>query len=240
VKGPHNIWRLVRTGATFERTGAMGAVLEAMDAPRPVRVAARVLGWPFKWLGLEGRSVDAAGSARADGARTCLHQVRPDPVDAPRRGGRPTGARIAGAAGQAAAVSQGRRPARCRNRDGKAARRAVLGVFGARRRGLHRAGPQGAAGRNRPRWRSRSCARGGARVSQGHRRLLPDRLGHRDIVAGIPPIAAARRDRAFRRRGHAGAGPADRKLRRRGVRRQHRRTMRVSSFHPWNGSCPGG
>jgi ubiquinone biosynthesis protein len=54
VRGPHNIWRLVRTGATFERTGAMGAVLEALDAPRPIRVAARILGWPFKWLGLKG------------------------------------------------------------------------------------------------------------------------------------------------------------------------------------------
>ena len=54
MRGPHNIWRLVRTGATFERTGAMGAVLEAMNAPRGVRVAARVLGWPFKWLGLRG------------------------------------------------------------------------------------------------------------------------------------------------------------------------------------------
>ncbi len=54
MRGPHNIWRLVRTGATFERTGAMGAVLEAVDAPRPIRVAARVLGWPFKWLGLRG------------------------------------------------------------------------------------------------------------------------------------------------------------------------------------------
>ncbi|WP_224816473.1 2-polyprenylphenol 6-hydroxylase [Hasllibacter sp. MH4015] len=54
MRGPHNIWRLVRTGATFERTGAMGAVLEAVDAPRPIRVAARVLGWPFKWLGLKG------------------------------------------------------------------------------------------------------------------------------------------------------------------------------------------
>jgi len=54
VKGPHNIWRLVRTGATFERTGAMKAVLEAVDAPRSIRIAARVLGWPFKWLGLKG------------------------------------------------------------------------------------------------------------------------------------------------------------------------------------------
>ncbi|PWK59784.1 2-polyprenylphenol 6-hydroxylase [Roseicyclus mahoneyensis] len=54
MKGPHNIWRLIRTGATFERTGAMKAVLEAVDAPAPIRVAARVLGWPFKWLGLRG------------------------------------------------------------------------------------------------------------------------------------------------------------------------------------------
>ncbi|WP_138466506.1 2-polyprenylphenol 6-hydroxylase [Poseidonocella sp. HB161398] len=54
MRGPHNIWRLVRTGATFERTGAMKFVLDAMDAPRPLRIAARVLGWPFKWLGIEG------------------------------------------------------------------------------------------------------------------------------------------------------------------------------------------
>ena len=54
MRGPHNIWRLIRTGATFERTGAMGAVLDAMEAPRPLRVAARVLGWPFKWLGYPG------------------------------------------------------------------------------------------------------------------------------------------------------------------------------------------
>ncbi|MDG4649249.1 2-polyprenylphenol 6-hydroxylase [Roseibacterium sp. SDUM158017] len=54
MKGPHNIWRLIRTGATFERTGAMSAVLEALEAPKPVRVAARILGWPFKWLGLRG------------------------------------------------------------------------------------------------------------------------------------------------------------------------------------------
>ena len=54
MKGPHNIWRLIRTGATFERTGAMGAVLEAVDAPRSIRIAARILGWPFKWLGLRG------------------------------------------------------------------------------------------------------------------------------------------------------------------------------------------
>ena len=54
MRGPHNIFRLVRTGATFERTGAMRTVLEAMDAPPSVRLAARVLGWPFKWLGHKG------------------------------------------------------------------------------------------------------------------------------------------------------------------------------------------
>lgn len=54
MRGPHNIWRLIRTGATFERTGAMGVILNAMDAPPALRIAARVLGWPFKWLGYEG------------------------------------------------------------------------------------------------------------------------------------------------------------------------------------------
>ena len=54
MRGPHNIWRLVRTAATLERTGALGVVLDAMGAPAPVRIAAHVLGWPFKWLGLKG------------------------------------------------------------------------------------------------------------------------------------------------------------------------------------------
>jgi len=54
MRGPHNIWRLIRTGATFERTGAMTAVLEAFSAPAPLRLTARVLGWPFRWLGLRG------------------------------------------------------------------------------------------------------------------------------------------------------------------------------------------
>ena len=54
MRGPHNIWRLIRTGATFERTGAMDVVLAAMDAPARLRFAARLLGWPFKWLGVRG------------------------------------------------------------------------------------------------------------------------------------------------------------------------------------------
>lgn len=54
MRGPHNIWRLVVTGATLERTGAMGVVLDAFRAPASLRIAARALGWPFKWLGYKG------------------------------------------------------------------------------------------------------------------------------------------------------------------------------------------
>jgi ubiquinone biosynthesis protein len=54
MRGPHNILRLVRTLATLERTGAIGAVLAAMQAPPRLRIAARILGWPFTWLGLKG------------------------------------------------------------------------------------------------------------------------------------------------------------------------------------------
>ncbi|MGR3836879.1 MAG: 2-polyprenylphenol 6-hydroxylase [Cognatishimia sp.] len=54
MRGPHNIWRLIRTGATLERTGAMGVVLEAFEAPRALRIVARTLAWPFRWLGIKG------------------------------------------------------------------------------------------------------------------------------------------------------------------------------------------
>ncbi|WP_299847512.1 2-polyprenylphenol 6-hydroxylase [uncultured Roseovarius sp.] len=54
MRGPHNILRLVRTGATLERTGAMGVVMDAMDAPPLVRGTMRFLAWPFQWLGYRG------------------------------------------------------------------------------------------------------------------------------------------------------------------------------------------
>ncbi|MEZ5796998.1 MAG: 2-polyprenylphenol 6-hydroxylase [Paracoccaceae bacterium] len=54
MRGPHNIWRLIRTLATLERTGAIGQVLEAFRAPPRIRAVARVLGWPFAWVGLRG------------------------------------------------------------------------------------------------------------------------------------------------------------------------------------------
>lgn len=54
MKGPHNILRLIRTGATLERTGAMSVVMAAMDAPPLVRGTMRFLAWPFQWLGYRG------------------------------------------------------------------------------------------------------------------------------------------------------------------------------------------
>ena len=54
MRGPHNVLRLIRTGATLERTGAMNDVLDALDAPPALRAAAKTLGWPFKWLGFRG------------------------------------------------------------------------------------------------------------------------------------------------------------------------------------------
>ena len=55
MRGPHNVFRLLRTGATFERTGAMRVALDAMDAHPNLKIAARVLGWPFQWFGLRGQ-----------------------------------------------------------------------------------------------------------------------------------------------------------------------------------------
>jgi ubiquinone biosynthesis protein len=86
MRGPHNLWRLIRTGATFERTGAMQAALEAFDAPPALRVAARVLGWPFQWLGYEGdpaqppvlRALTALGPAYIKFGQ--LLSTRPDVV----------------------------------------------------------------------------------------------------------------------------------------------------------------
>ncbi len=54
MRGPHNLWRLIRTGATFERTGAMGMALEAFEVTPRLRFVARVMGWPFRWLGYRG------------------------------------------------------------------------------------------------------------------------------------------------------------------------------------------
>ena len=54
MRGPHNILRLIRTGATLERTGAMPVILNALDAPRTLKFAARFIVWPFQFLGRRG------------------------------------------------------------------------------------------------------------------------------------------------------------------------------------------
>jgi len=71
MRGPHNIWRLIRTGATFVRSRAMHQALEAMDAPPRLRALAYGISWPFAWLGYKGdeslppvtRAITALGPA---------------------------------------------------------------------------------------------------------------------------------------------------------------------------------
>ncbi|APX13065.1 2-polyprenylphenol 6-hydroxylase [Tateyamaria omphalii] len=71
MKGPHNIIRLIRTGATLERAGAMNVVLDAFEAPPALRFVAKALAKPFRWLGYKGdptmppaiRAITALGPA---------------------------------------------------------------------------------------------------------------------------------------------------------------------------------
>lgn len=89
MRGPHNIWRLIRTGATLERTGAMKVILDAVDAPRPVRMVVRGLCWPFRWLGDAGdaamppapRALTALGPAYIKFGQVL--STRPDVIGAP-------------------------------------------------------------------------------------------------------------------------------------------------------------
>ena len=88
MRGPHNLWRLMRTGATLERTGAMREVLEAMGAPPRLRLAARVAGWPIRWFGYRGdpahppvtRALTALGPAYIKFGQ--ILSTRPDVVGA--------------------------------------------------------------------------------------------------------------------------------------------------------------
>ncbi|MGR3484004.1 MAG: 2-polyprenylphenol 6-hydroxylase [Paracoccaceae bacterium] len=54
MRGPHNIFRLIATGATLERTGAMPVILDAFRAPPLLRAVMRGLAWPVQWLGSAG------------------------------------------------------------------------------------------------------------------------------------------------------------------------------------------
>ncbi len=54
VRAPYHLWRLFRTGATFERTGAMGDILDAFGVHGWPRFALRALAWPVGTFGRVG------------------------------------------------------------------------------------------------------------------------------------------------------------------------------------------
>jgi ubiquinone biosynthesis protein len=88
MRGPHNIWRLIRTGATFERTGAMHVILDKLDLSPILKLTIRILGKPFKFLGLKGdvqfspivRALTALGPAYIKFGQ--ILSTRPDVVGA--------------------------------------------------------------------------------------------------------------------------------------------------------------
>ncbi|MDE0968347.1 MAG: 2-polyprenylphenol 6-hydroxylase [Octadecabacter sp.] len=88
MRGPHNIWRLIRTGATLERTGAMTVILDAAEAPKIARIVMRCLVRPFQWLGFKGdvslppltRALQALGPAYIKFGQVL--STRPDVVGA--------------------------------------------------------------------------------------------------------------------------------------------------------------
>ncbi|MDB9696514.1 2-polyprenylphenol 6-hydroxylase [Amylibacter sp.] len=88
MRGPHNIWRLIRTGATFERTGAMQIILDKLDLPPLLKFIIRFIGKPFKVLGLKGnihfppivRALTALGPAYIKFGQ--ILSTRPDVVGA--------------------------------------------------------------------------------------------------------------------------------------------------------------
>ena len=173
MRGPHNIWRLIRTGATFERTGAMRSALEALDAPPSLRVAARVLGWPFQWLGLEGdpaqppilRALTALGPAYIKFGQ--LLSTRPDVV------GPELAAELDRAAGQAAALPDRGGAGDGRARARAAGRRGLLDLRAAGGGGVAGAGAPGDAARDRAGGGGQGAAAGDrAGVPARRRRLL--------------------------------------------------------------------
>ncbi len=57
LRAPYHLWRLLRTGATFERTGAMTEILDAFEITGWPRFAVRALAVP---VGIFGRPGDAS------------------------------------------------------------------------------------------------------------------------------------------------------------------------------------
>ncbi|MEE8455633.1 MAG: hypothetical protein V3R90_12950, partial [Limibaculum sp.] len=74
IGAPFHLWRLFRTGATFERTGAMAAILDAMEIRGWRRFAIHAFVWPFGRFGRTGnpdlpplpRALQAPGHVEED------------------------------------------------------------------------------------------------------------------------------------------------------------------------------
>lgn len=54
MRGPHNLFRLMRTGATLARTGALKVLFETFEIPVMIRVLIGALCWPIFWMGKKG------------------------------------------------------------------------------------------------------------------------------------------------------------------------------------------
>ena len=86
MRGPHNFWRLIKTGATFERSGSLDFAMDALNAPTSLKVLSKLLVFPFKYFGLKGdlkqppilRSLTALGPAYIKFGQ--LLSTRPDVV----------------------------------------------------------------------------------------------------------------------------------------------------------------
>ena len=228
MRGPHNLWRLIRTGATFERTGAMKAALAALDAPPTLRVAARVLGWPFQWLGLEGdpsqppilRALTALGPAYIKFGQ--LLSTRPDVV------GPELAAELSVLQDKLPPFPMEEARAAVETRARPAARGGLRELRAAGRRRLARAGAPRDAARDRAGGRGQGAAAGDrARLPARRRRLPLRREHHRAARALRPAAAAARGDQPLRGGGAGRARPADGGLGRGRVRGQHRARPRL-------------
>ncbi len=86
MRGPHNFWRIIKTGATFQRTGAMNLAMEALNTPKTLRVFSTIIIRPFQYIGLRGdltqspilRALTALGPAYIKFGQ--LLSTRPDVV----------------------------------------------------------------------------------------------------------------------------------------------------------------
>jgi ubiquinone biosynthesis protein len=208
----------------------MGAVLEAFDAPSAPAVARAMLGWPFKWLGPQGRPELPPVTARADGAGARLHQVRPDPVDPAGRGGRRVLATQLQVLQDKLPPFPTRSRARHRGRAGAIRSTTLFSEFSdpSPRPPSRRSTRRASRGPGR-RWRSRCCGRGSSgpsaptstpstliawvieTLSPASRRLRP-----RDVIAHFEGVVMAELDLRLE------VPPP-------GSSREHGRTMRASS-----------